>query len=752
MPITLPNLDDRRYPEILADALARIPAHTPEWTNFNKSDPGVTLIEVFAFMAENLLYRANQIPERNRRKFLQLLGVGLQPTVPARGLVTLANDRGEPVTVTLPAGIEVSAGQLPFRLGHGLDVLPVEAYVCFKQPVASLDPQVQLYYAQLYGAGGDSEGSQAIADNAVQLYETIPLDDARADGVDLGRDTVDRSLWIALLARRDVTDLDSVRRQLGGKVLSLGLAPAGDSNGRQLAAGGTDPLAGEVGLQCAAPKVGTGGADYLPLQVIAPSNLLQEPAVVQILLPGADALGTWSDLGPLDAGTGDYPPALDDARLASRIVTWLRLTSSAPARTALLWAGINAAPVEQRAAVSGEQLGAGDGAPDQARQLARAPVVDGSLRIRTIGSDGVVETWTEIDDLAAAGPEFRLEDPKLPPAAPLTATPADSLAFALDPESGLVRFGDGLRGKRPPVNALIEASYDYSAGAAGNVGKGAVNGAAQLPAGFSVSNPLRTWGGADAEDAASGEKQIASFLKHRDRLVTAEDFATLAGRTPGIDLGRVEVLPAWHPALSPNAPGDAPGVVTLMLIPRHDAANPDAPLPDRAFLDAVCRYLDPRRLVTTEVLLRKPEYKPVWISVGIDAVAQESFAVVRERVRQALRRYLSPLPPADDPTLAPPYPGMENGWPLRKAVVARELFAVVARVPGVIAVNSLELAETGGSDTDSIPMKSLQLPRIAGLEVSAGDAVPVTDLQGRTGGGIGGTGRVLPVPFVPAEC
>src|SRR5215216_2179475 len=94
MPIEIPNLDNRSYQQILDDALARIPVHTPEWTNFNQSDPGVTLIEVFAFMVENLLYRSNQIPERNRRKFLSLLGVPLQPASSAKGLVTIDNERG----------------------------------------------------------------------------------------------------------------------------------------------------------------------------------------------------------------------------------------------------------------------------------------------------------------------------------------------------------------------------------------------------------------------------------------------------------------------------------------------------------------------------------------------------------------------------------------------------------------------------------------------------------------------------------
>src|SRR5919108_3224442 len=115
MPLTVPQLDDRTYQQLLDEALRRIPVHNPEWTSFNEADPGVTLIELFAFLTENLLYRANQIPERNRRKFLSLLGVPLQPATAARGVVTFSNERGPQRTITLAEGIEARAGQVPFR-------------------------------------------------------------------------------------------------------------------------------------------------------------------------------------------------------------------------------------------------------------------------------------------------------------------------------------------------------------------------------------------------------------------------------------------------------------------------------------------------------------------------------------------------------------------------------------------------------------------------------------------------------------
>ena len=73
MPLQLPNLDDRRYNDLMAEALALIPTYSPEWTNYNPSDPGITLVELFAYLTEMLLYRLNRVTDADTRKFLKLL-------------------------------------------------------------------------------------------------------------------------------------------------------------------------------------------------------------------------------------------------------------------------------------------------------------------------------------------------------------------------------------------------------------------------------------------------------------------------------------------------------------------------------------------------------------------------------------------------------------------------------------------------------------------------------------------------------
>jgi hypothetical protein len=767
--LPIPAIDRRSYQELVDEALARIPIHNPEWTNFNRSDPGVTLVELFAFLTESLLYRANQIPDRNRRAFLALLGVPLQPPSPARGLVTLQNDRGEARTFTVGRGVEVCAGAVPFRSELGLDALPVEGRVYYKRTIEEPREGLVEFYRQLYASY--REGAEAPDD--IKLYETVPLTASELGSVDVVADTVDRSLWIALLLRdadapRGAEDreekLAHVREELANKVLSIGLVPAQRDPEADLRPGGRlvqsrtadiEVLLPQAGDSTLPTEAGERVPSYRPLDVRTSVNVLEEPGIVQVALPGAGDLVLW-EVDPLEEGVGDFPPALEDTRLAERLVTWVRLRAGAGAQARLLWAGINAVMVSQRAEVVGEVLPPGTGEPDQSGRLVRTPVIPGSVTIRITTSDGT-EEWQAVDDLNAAGPEVPVPDLRRPPGAPRLA-PRPTRVYVVDAESGIVRFGDGLRGARPPAGAQIRANYAYGAGRTGNVGPGEVKTSPSLPAGFIVTNPVRTWGGADGESVREGEKQVARFLQHRDRPVAEEDFEAIVRRAPGVDIGRVDVLPAFSPELPSSAPGDAAGAVTLMLVPRYDAAHPNGPTPDQAFLDAVCRYIEPRRLVTTEVFLRPPAYVPIWISVGIDIEPGRSFAEVRDAVSGALAVYLSPLPrelavariatPLGDDTT---YQHAETGWPLEKAVLALELQAVASRVDGVRLVRGLLVGGSTGGPRD-IPLQGLELPRVEAVLVSPGSPLSLDRVRGVVPDADRTPRNVVPVPVVPETC
>src|SRR5512134_1364148 len=108
MPLPHPMLDDRRFQDLVDEAKRMIPRYCPEWTDHNVSDPGVTLIELFAWMTDLLLYRVNQVPEKVYLHFLEMIGVRLEQPRAARAPITFYLSAAQPVEVLIPRETEVA--------------------------------------------------------------------------------------------------------------------------------------------------------------------------------------------------------------------------------------------------------------------------------------------------------------------------------------------------------------------------------------------------------------------------------------------------------------------------------------------------------------------------------------------------------------------------------------------------------------------------------------------------------------------
>src|SRR6266852_4758007 len=114
MPLAAPVIDDRDFDTIVSEAKTLIPRYAPEWTDHNDSDPGITLVQLFAWMTELLIFRLNQVPELNYVKFLQLLGIELQPAEPARVALTFSIAATAPTPVVIvPLATQVAVAGAP---------------------------------------------------------------------------------------------------------------------------------------------------------------------------------------------------------------------------------------------------------------------------------------------------------------------------------------------------------------------------------------------------------------------------------------------------------------------------------------------------------------------------------------------------------------------------------------------------------------------------------------------------------------
>jgi WD40 repeat protein len=129
-----PKLDDRRFQDLVDEAKRRVQQRCPEWTDHNVSDPGVTLIETFAWMTDQLLYRLNRVPDLNYVKYLELIGVTLLPPNAARADVTFRlADKQAASALVIPAGTQVStprsgsSDQITFSTIRPLPIVPCSA-------------------------------------------------------------------------------------------------------------------------------------------------------------------------------------------------------------------------------------------------------------------------------------------------------------------------------------------------------------------------------------------------------------------------------------------------------------------------------------------------------------------------------------------------------------------------------------------------------------------------------------------------
>lgn len=742
MPITVPSLDDRSFQSLVDEVLARIPAHTPEWTNPVPGDPGRTLVELFAWLTDTLLYRVNLIPERQRLAFLRLLGVPMRPARAATGLVSLAFATPDHTGSTALPPLTRVKGPVGFETRSELTVLPLLAETFSKRPL--LDSETKALGSRIAELSRFYPVSTH-SGPAVPYLTTPVFPGGNPDplGFDLVSATIDHALWFALLSPSEDPDalaqnLDLIRTTLGQspsggpQFLNLGLAPklAAPAFGENVGTPVPIPFVCELSTRNPANPNATA---YLPLTVVSDSTRgLTTDGIIRLALPSKDSFfaPTNSVRTAPDAGTGDNPPRLDDLAKAARLIAWIRLRPTLDLDSLpLSWAGINAVAVDQRQTTTGLIVGQGTGQPDQTLQLPSGGIEEASFSLQIEEAGRGFLRWKPIPDLALA----QLQEP----------------VFQLDPEAGTVRFGDGVRGKIPARGARIRIEKMRTGGGeSGNLAPGSISQVQLSPAPvppIKVRQPLPSTGGQDAESLAEAEKRIPSLFRNRDRAVTADDYQSLAATTPGVRVGRVEVLPLFKPQ---ERRSGVPGVVSVMALPFHATLEPPYPRVDRRFVETLFSRLSERKPLGTELYVIGCEYIPLALTVGIDNPGGSE--ETNTAVKQALKQFLFALPPGGQ---------HHRGWPLGRTVKRRELEVVVSRVQGVEGVYGPNLftrtadgswsrvTTLDGSDNTEVTLLAWQLPELLGVIVATGpaptDFKPPTPSKAADG---------LAIPVVPDIC
>jgi hypothetical protein len=721
---TPPLLDGRTFDDWREALVRRIPVHAPAWTDHNPSDPGIALVELFAWLANDLVYRINLVPERVRAQLLDLLGIPPRPATCARTIVSFSLGGGTG-TRTLELGHDAAERRVELRSREGIPfqptgsvaVLPgLECLAVIKERVVlrgderlladGIEDMRLLVDAHLRGdeAAPAETAEGAPSEPRVEPLEPTPepslevvpyrtrrllppVAGALPRPLDL-RKSVDGRLWVALVGPRTLaTETDAaraerleLRREIAGREVSLGVrvdeSVCGPAEPWCCDDCGTGEVKAEWEVSSGCFEHGRERIDELhyaaaPVERDATRGLRQS-GVVRLRLPARhELIGVWNEASwdeDLD-GAGSAPPLVDDAELAGRIVAWLRVRPPEGPRPCIHWVGLNAVEVEQAATAEPEALAQGEDRPGQIVTLRHTPVIADSLVLEVEAAAGAPRLWQRVPSLALSGPD----DPH----------------YTLDEASGRITFGDGIHGSMPRAGARIHAgSYRHGGGVGGNVPAGSIEQVARVPEGtrrarLRVTNPFAANGGRDAETLEEALARVPEALHHNGRAVAADDYRALAEQAPGACIGRVEVL-ARHKA--PEHVDGVPGVITLVVVPAVDDTHPNEPVPDGATLAALCEWLAPRRTIGTELCLIPPEYVRVCVSVAIELEDCYGIQTVARWVELAVRQLLAPLPP---------YGPAGAGWPFGRAVRGREIAAAIERVEGVRAVHDVAVKRAG---------------------------------------------------------
>jgi predicted phage baseplate assembly protein len=581
--VSLPEivLDDRRFQDLVNEARLRITGACPEWTEHNVSDPGITLIELFAWMTEMLTYRLNRVPDKLHVALLELLGLTLEPPSAAKTGVRfrLAALPDEPVAISAE---ETEVGTLRTASEESVVFRPIEDFTI---------PAIRsaAYVVRRGGRAKDVGAADGTA--RPQGEDRFPFGSppAPGDALYVGfEEPIGR-----LLMRLDI-DCSQAR--------GVGVDPEDPPLRWEVATGDDRWLEAEV------LEDRTGGFNY-------------GSGTVELQLPER------SVAVPFGGHTMHWLRCAVDER------TRTGKTGTNYSHPPEIYA-IGAAPVgallpsSHSMRVRDESLGESDGTPGQSFSVDHAPMLPPepgeTLEVREPG--GTWQAWEARESFAGSGPEDRH-----------FVLDAAAGEVRLGPA---VRQADGgwrQFGAVPSKGAWLRFSrYRHGGGRPGNVAAETLTTLkTPIPGIGSVTNPRPALGGVDPETLEAARQRAALEIRSRYRAVTAEDFEFLCG----------EASPRVARALCvPPTNGTALSVHVLPRVdPADRRLSFEELTPDEELLSDVAGFLDERRLIGTTVLLLPVPLRGVTVVVNVEVSPLADIQRVEEDVEHALYTYVNPL-------------------------------------------------------------------------------------------------------------
>ncbi len=792
MSLQIPNLDDKTFEELFTEGRALIPRYAQQWTDHNFSDPGITFIDLFAWLAEMQIYSTNRITPGHKLKFLKYLQTLPKPATPsiARVFLTLKNTiQSVPIPPgTLLFAVDKLTGLLePFETIEPVTVSSASISMLFylKNDIwydVSGGFASKNGYFQPFDQSTPTQGrlliglNQATSGNPLRVHFDInenfslltnppTTESDRFPSVTLIWEIWNGASWQALSIEDDTCGLIH-----SGDIIISGMEKARESSLHDISEFQKVPYTNPLTWISATPSGNHGEVYEIPPQIHS-IRLHSVPVIHGQTWRNESYNGTGLPKQNIELKNapildGTIRVLLRKIRLRTDDKEWIEVMDFNSSEKNDYHFKVD---ISNKAIHFNEKLNQirsdtenvtiitifkkyynGSGKPFQKFFLREPPVEAQNVKVMINN-----QQWSEISNFSSSKPDdlhFTINydegtlcfgdgkhgsipskgnenilitsecesmgsmEPSFPirffnniPMSTSTITVSVTSVewtevfdfdaskpndphFTVDCTAGLLKFGDGEHGDIPPVsdkNIIIE-SYRSGGGIRGNIASDKI---------IRFDNPEYNTviisgsssgsGGSEQEtldqtlDRARRERKIPT------RLISADDIEQLAFQTPGTRMHSARALFGYHPLYCSIT---MPGTCTLLVVPAVENVYAVPPVsPSNGFINRIKRFINQKRLITTDLHITGPEYKPVSVSAQLYIRPNMNSESIRTVALNTLNNFLNPFIGGHDNK------GWEPGYP----VIASDLIAILQNIEGIVCVKNVILSSSDGIQTDN---------------------------------------------------
>lgn len=702
--LTLKELNDRSYQEILESSREMIPHIFPQWTDLRAHDPGITFVELFAWLTQMMEDRQNDVTLKNRLKFLKLMNA--MPLLPRRAMtyVTISDFEG-----VIPEGTKVEGENVVFETSETINLHQMNVIAVFVEKPHGLEKVFDTIQKRITGypafganpGNGDALviGFDNIHDSLRELSlnveilqnkwprNSISKGDTYTSLAKLKWEYRKNGLWRSLEVIEDETHALTfsgiIKLRLPDKSTGERL-PGTDDEERHYIRGifecgyyETPPVVKNIYTNTVKAVHGDTlsrvyyfsgtGSKRLVLKL---EGYLPFYGTVEVKVRESD--GYWHLWEGVTDGKSENSYIVKRKHNKTYIIFGVAEGRKVPSRGRL---NIMVTAF-QKSFAQNRQIKYGTPLPNQVFKLNWALNQDNiypdSFHIQ-VGNKG------PFDDHYKWSNYIQVND--------FTNSHGRSKHFVFDPIERELHFGNNEKGALAGgfgENIIQITSCTLGGGYRGNIKENILNRFCsdlhnKCGGKYNVINYCPAVGGRDGESVEEAFTNLIHDMKKQYRAVTPEDYEESVRATPGLMVARVKALPEFSADVGNYSKVSIPGRMTVVAAPY---STDKIPVPGESFLARIKEHLNNLRLITTEIDVIPPLY--IGIEVSCSVVVTKYIQFRRENIVNCLEKYITPMYTMDYP-----------GWPFGERVRKSEIIARICEVDGVEYVEDIRISAEG---------------------------------------------------------